>query len=273
MDQKHIDRSAGFTLIEIGIIVPLLITSLLVVFSALFVLLKSSSIESASLNSVYDAQDALSTIERDATLTSQFLPTTETGIADAYKPTTNGSSWQYYGDSLASSTRVLILRSYATVENPQSNTRRPAYINNLGCGASTLYYNSVMSYNTIYFVKNKNLYRRIALNPSTSTCETPYQKQTCPSTEDLGGARDASCKADDELIATNVSDFSVTYYATPTSTNSLDVYANTANGTLVATAATVKVSITLSRTAYGTPVTYTASTTISKQNTSTGGGS
>lgn len=267
------DRTAGFTLIEIGVIVPLLISSLLVVFSALFVLLKSSSIESTSLNNVYDTQEALSTIERDATLTSQFLPTTETGIIDVYKPTTNSNTWQYYGDTLTSSTRVLILRSYATVDNPQSGTRRPAYINNLGCGASTLYYNSVQSYNTIYFVKNKKLYRRITTNPTQSTCDTAYQKQSCPSTEDLGMARDASCKADDELIATDVSNFSVTYYATPTSSSSLDVYSNTSSGTLVSTAATVKISITITRTAYGTSVPYTATTTISKQNTSTGGGS
>lgn len=267
------DRSAGFTLIEIGVIVPLLISSLLIIFSALYVLLKSSSIESTSLNSVYDTQDALSTIERDATLTSQFLPTTETGITDLYKPTTNSNTWQYYGDTLSSSTRVLILRSYATIDNPQATSRRPAYINNLGCGASTLYYNSVQSYNTIYFVKNKKLYRRIATNSSQPTCSTPYQKQSCPSSEDLGGSRDASCKADDELIASDVSNFSVAYYATPTSTNNLDVYSNTTSGSQVLTAATVKISLTITRTAYGTPVTYTATTTISKQNTSSGGGS
>ena len=86
-------------------------------------------------------------------------------------------------------------------------------------------YNSVLSYNTIYFVKNKNLYRRIALNPSTTTCETYYQKQSCPSLDDLGGAgQDASCKADDELVATGVTNFSVDYYATPSSTSSLNVY-------------------------------------------------
>lgn len=271
MNQRT-NRAAGFTLIEIGVIVPLLITSLLVVFSALYVLLKSSSIESTSLNNVYDTQEALSTIERDATLTSQFLPTTETGITDAYKPTTNGNTWQYYGDSLGSSTRVLILRSYATIDNPQAASRRPAYINNLGCDPSTLYYNSVQSYNTIYFVNNKKLYRRITTNPTQSTCETPYQKQSCPTIEDLGGSRDISCKADDELIATDVSSFSVMYYATPTSTSSLDVYGDTTSGSLVSTAATVKISITITRTAYGTPVTYTASTTISKQNTSSGGG-
>ncbi|TAH33226.1 hypothetical protein EYC58_01185 [Candidatus Saccharibacteria bacterium] len=240
----------GFTIIEIGIIVPILIVFLLALFNSLWLLLQSSSVERTETNSAYDIQAALSIIEKDVMLSSQFLATTDSGITDAYPPTSNGNTWSYLGEN--SNVRALILKTYATTTNTESNERQPIFLDQVGCTAATIYYNDVLDYNTIYFVKNDTLYRRKIINTSSTTCNPAYQKQSCPSLETLGtGTRSATCQADDEPVAQNVSGFTITYYDKSNSTTPIDTYASGADPALLQTANAVKVTITISRKAMG----------------------
>mgnify|MGYP001407092577 CR=1 FL=1 len=266
-------KSAGFTLVEIGIIVPILIVTVLILFDALFAMIRASSVERGKIDLAYDAQNAITNIESDAVLASMYLPAVDTGItADPYKPSSNGGSWSYLGDSAAS--RVLIVRLFSTTANPLSSDRQPAFIGNPAgaeCNATNIYFNDVQQYNAIYFLKNGNLYRRKVIDKTTSLCNPgQYQKFSCPSQEDLTaqglGTRNATCQADDELLASNVTNFTVQYYGSKLGNTPLDVYAGGADPNLVTTAADAEISMTLSRTVSGETISKTSSLRMSKLN-------
>lgn len=257
----------GFTLIEIGIIVPLLIVALLALFDSLYLMLQSSAVERTRLDSAYDIQASLSGIEKDVMLTSQFLATKDAAISDAYPPSSNGGTWSYLGDT--AETRTLILKTYASTTNPEAQDRQPIFLNQAGCDASNIYYNDVLDYNTIYFIKGGNLYKRRIIETGGALCATPHQLQSCPSLETLGTqSRDASCKADDELIAKDVSNFAVQYFDNSASTTPIDVYAASADPALLQGANAVKVSITITRKAMGKSTPVTSSIIIPRLNIS-----
>lgn len=260
-------HSAGFTIVELAIIVPILIVSVLVLFESMFYLVRVAAINRTQTALIYENQNALNIIEADAVLTTTFLPTTDTNVTDVYKPTSNAGQWSYLGDTQDSATRVLILRAFNTTTNPLSADRVPSFLSALGCDTDDIYSNDILQYNIIYFVKDGNLYRRRALDTSQATCETPYQKQSCPSLETLGlPTRDTSCAADDELIATDVTAFSVQYYQTKNSSTPMDVYNVLADPDTVSVAAAVDVSLTLARDAYHQNTVYTSSIRIARLN-------
>lgn len=266
-------KSAGFTLIEIGIIVPILIVTVLVLFDALFAMIRSSDVEAGKIDMTYDKQIAVNNIESDVILSSLFLPSLDTGLTtDPYPPTSNGGAWSYLGDS--STSRVLIARIYSTTLNPLDVNRQPVFIGNpagVECNATNIYFNNVQQYNAVYFVKNGNLFRRRIIDKTTLVCDPgQYQKFSCPSQDDLDaqglGARSSTCQADDELLATNVTDFTVQYYGSKTSTTPLDVYAVAADPNLVSTAADAELTITMTRKVSGDTITSTSTLRMSKLN-------
>jgi type II secretory pathway pseudopilin PulG len=257
----------GFTLVEVGIIMPMLIVIVIGLFGVLFAMIHSSAIEKVNIAITYDAQKVLTAFEGDASLTSAFLPTSDTTVADPYKPTTNGNQWSYLGDATTSATRVLMMRVYNTSTNPYSTTRTPSYLSALGCTESTIYLNSVLQYDVIYFVSGSNLYRRTDIDTTQATCLTPYQKQSCPSLDTLGlSSRDAACVVDDELIAKDVTAFSVDYFASDSETVPLDVYSTGADPDLVTTATTVVITTTITRKAYGDNLTGSSTIRVSRLN-------
>lgn len=256
---------SGFTIIEVGIVVPMLIVMLLGLTSTLYFALRANVTQQVQTTSAYDIQQALSIMERDVALTSQFLDTTDTTATDAYPPSTNGGKWSYLGSGTTQ--RTLILRSYATTTNPDSNDRQPAFMNQVGCDADKIYYNDAIDYNTIYFLLNNNLYRRRILKPTaTSPCNTPYQQQSCPSLETLkSGSRDSSCQSDDELIVSGVSEFSIDYYGMDP--DPLDAYNGTSGATTVQNATAVEIRITTTRKAMGKDAKVTSSLLMPSLNT------
>ncbi len=266
-------KSAGFTLIEIGIIVPILIVTVLIIFDALFAMIRASEVESGKIDLTFDKQTAINNVESDVILASLFLPSVDSGMTtDPYKPTTNGNAWSYLGDS--STSRVLIARLYSTTLNPLDANRQPAFIGNPAgseCNATNIYYNNVQQYNAIYFVRDSNLYRRRLIDKTTLLCDPgQYQKFSCPSQDYLTskglGTRNGTCQADDELLAANVSSFTVQYYSSKTSTTPLDVYAVSADPDLVTTAADAEITLTLSKKVSGETITTTSKLRMSKLN-------
>lgn len=267
-------KSAGFTLIEVGIIVPILIVMVLIIFDALMTMIRASTLEAGKVNITYDRQIAMSNIESDLVLASVYLPTTDSENPDPYDPSTG---WSYEGSGQDS--RVLIARMYATTLNPLDPNRRPAFQDDddpvgAACQPANLFSNPVHEYNVIYFVENGNLFRRRIINTTTALCSPgQYQKLSCPSPERLAelglGARDSSCSADDEVIATNVGAFSVQYYGSKTSTTPLSVYTggNAADrAELVTTAADAEITLTLSKKVGGNTISSTSTLRFSKLN-------
>ena len=260
--KKH--STAGFTLIEVAIVVPILALTVLSLLGALTAIIRTSAMSRSQINITYDLQTALDTIEDDVLLTSLLLPTIDSAaggvitVSDPYKPTSNGGTWSYLGDT--SATRTLILRRYATTTNSNASARQAVYLNANGCGPTTIYTNEALSVNIVYFVKNNNLYRRTLTDTSKSTCSTQYQKQSCPV-----GSIDIKCKADDEMILANVTNFNITYLTDSRSDTAYDAY-SVGNSGLVSTASTIKIDITASAGLGSQAVTSTSSIRITKLN-------
>lgn len=274
MSQLRNRSSAGFTIIEVAVIVPILIVTALFLFQALFVMIRTSTVDRANVDMLHDSQSALAHIESDALLASDFLATPDAFLtasdspSDPYQPS---GGFTYKGSSATS--RVLLARTYSTTTNPRAAARNPVYVGNPSgseCTGSNAYLNSVMQYNVIYFVKNNDLFRRKVIDSKTNTCVAQYQKRSCPSVANLAlegiGSRNAACQADDELLARDVTNFSVQYYDSSTGTTPLNVYATGASPSLLATAVNAEITISISRKAYGEAVTSTSTFRLAKIN-------
>lgn len=265
MRTLHRRQEKGFTLVEMIVVMTVLLVTAFFLFDLLWGILRTSDTDKVRLNMIHDRQTAMTVIEKDVSLTSRYLTTIDAGLTENYPPAANGNAWSYRGDS--STSRVLLLRAYSTTENPLSSTRQPVFVGSGGaCSSTAIYFNTVLRYNLIYFVKNGNLYRRHLVDTSTPTCTSQYQKTSCPSAVDLGTGQNANCGADDELILRNVSDFSIRYYASKTSTTPQDVYASGANPSLVTGSVDIEVSLTASTLVAGQPVSTSSSLRISKLN-------
>ncbi len=255
----------GFTIIEFAIVIPILILVAISMFNILLSILNTNDFERDRLNAIHDKEAAIDIIESDVALSSRYLTTIDSGVENPYPPTSNGGTWSYKGDSATS--RYLILRTYSTTENPLSGNRQPVFKGSgTDCDTAHLYFNEVQRYNVIYFVKNNNLYRKRLVNTSAPTCSTQYQKLSCPSKVDLGTNQLSSCKADDELLLSNVSSFTVNYYPSRTSTTASDVYASGADTALVTGATDAEVIVTVSKKSSGKTMTVTGKLRMTKLN-------
>jgi len=262
-DSRH--KSHGFTLIEVMLVVSIMLVAVMLLFNVMWSMINDGTAQREQLVLTYDRQTAMNIIESDIALASRFLPALDSGLTDPYLPTSNGGVWSYKGDSATG--RYLLLRSYSTTQNPLSSTREPVFIDGGGnCNTSDKYFNADQRYNTIYFVKNGNLYRRRIVDTATATCDPQYQKTSCPSAVDLGAAQSSSCGADDELLVGNVTNFSIDYYASRSSNTKLDVYATGALPSLVTTALDAEVTLVVSKQAGGKTVTSQSTLRISKLN-------
>ncbi len=269
--KRHAD-TAGFTLVEFAIVVPILIVTAIVLFDGLFAMIKSSTTERAQIDISYEKEAAVNAIESDNILASLYLPTNDATLTDPYTPTTNSGTWSYLGTS--STERALLMRVYSTYGSPLSSTRQPVFIGNpvgAECTGANIYFNDVQQYNVAFFIKNGNLYRRRLVDKTTLTCFAQYQKLSCPTVADLAAIgispRNSSCDGDDELLAKNVTNFSINYYGTKTATTPLDVYAGGADPNLVTTAVDAEITLTINRTVSGQSITSTSTLRMSKLNT------
>ena len=132
-----------------------------------------------------------------------------------------------------------------------------------------LTYNAQLPYYLIYFVRDGNLYRRTLTDTTTPLCSSgQYQKQSCPKV-DL--TPHASCKANDELIVSNVSSFTIAYTTTSYNGNGtatitdIDAYSKTSS-TIFEEVSNVVVTLKLKKTLSGTSRETTLSLRVSRVN-------
>jgi hypothetical protein len=106
-----------------------------------------------------------------------------------------------------------MLSNVATTQNRSTDTRTPVYTDGPTFNCTTeMVFNPLQTYLIVYFVRSQKLYRRIITDTTTPLCNGPdSQKQSCP--PELSGSWNAICKARDEIIASDVSTFSVDYYS------------------------------------------------------------
>lgn len=203
MESRKSSQS-GFTLIEVLVISPVLIFTIVITLSYLFNLYGQLTQQASQLNLQSDAQTILFSIQDDLTYAREFSTAKYPSLSDAYAPS---GGWTSQNTNPA---RVIILVP-ATTASHRSPDRQTVYLNEVGCtpdvDLETMQSNSLAFHNIIYFVNGSNLYKR-TLSPSTGTamCGTPYLRQSCPAANAT-----STCPAD-KLISSQVNAFTATYY-------------------------------------------------------------
>ncbi|MDB5160919.1 MAG: hypothetical protein JWO96_299 [Candidatus Saccharibacteria bacterium] len=236
-------RQAGFTLVELLVVSPIIMVVAIGTVTFLFNQYGQLVKQSAQLNLRLEAQDILFGLQDDLWYANQFTSDLNSNLIDNYQPAGGWTS--------NSTPKTLIVSTAALTKNRRDSTRQPVYINESTCtppdgdGVNSVLYNNV-----IYFVSGTNLYKRVVSAPSSlALCGTSYQQQTCPSANAT-----STCRAD-VLLSDHVSSFDVTYYDT--------------NNTVITTpelAESVKASINLADKAYAENITASSSMRLRKLN-------
>lgn len=252
-------RLAGFTLIEVMVIAPILILTLGGFVYTLSTIIADSLVIRDTNGVIYDTQGALDRIEQDARLSVQFLSTS------GALPSPQGSDGTpaYTGTAAFTSTQsnTLIFSTISTDSNPLSPTRQAIYFANPPCNVSQIY-NTRLLTTVIYYVNGGSLYRRTYVPSWTTTtgqsntvCAAPWQENSCSPGYNPSITQ---CQTNDALIMNNVQSLTPTYYTTPDGSTSTSVPEN---------ASTIKVSIQAGKTTAGQPVSFTGAIQATKLNT------
>lgn len=188
----------GFTLVEVLIMAPIMILTIVFLMSFLFSQYGQLTQQGAQINLQTEAQVVTFSMEDDVFFANAFVQNLNDGLSDTYQPS---GGWKYN-----TTPQTLIISDPAVTKNHRDANRQPVYINTLGCDASVLDQNSPLYNNIIYFVSGTTLYKRTVSAPSTmSTCGTSFQKQTCPASNAT-----TACPAD-KILTDKVESFSITY--------------------------------------------------------------
>jgi len=225
----YLKKGGGFTLIEMLVVAPFVILLIGTTVSIISTLTGDSLKVVSKNEKIHEVQDALERIEATSERAKQgFEATTTQSPLTAPQGKNSGTT------AFSSNATTLVIQIPATTENPLSNSRRILYTD----AACSIIYVAYL----VYFVDSGTLYERTIRGSSATSgysvnssnvcvTSTPWQRGSCTS------AGSGVCVKADEVLATDVTNFAVTY---PTS-------------------ATAKVSLTASKTVAGEDQTYTSS--------------
>jgi competence protein ComGC len=233
----------GFTLIEVLVISPVVMITVILTMSYLFNQYGELTKQGTQIILKTQAQTISFSMQDDVFFSTSFASDKNDNLIDAYAPS---GGWK-------SNTNppTLILSSVALTQSRKNASRSPVYINTLGCSPDDVKtQNDELQNNIIYFASGTNLYKRILTAPSSlSTCGTSYQKQSCP-------APNATVACPKDILLTDkLSSFGVTYY---------DV--NNAVTTTPELAEKIKVDLTLQDKADAEDITASSSLVLKKLN-------
>ena len=192
---------AGFTLIEILIVSPIMMVTIIITMSLLFSQYGQLTQQGAQVNLNVEAQNIVFSMQDDIFFANSFNQSKNDNLVDAHQPS---GGWQYN-----SNPPTFIISTPALTANRRSADRQVVYVNTEGCDASVLEENSVLYNNIIYFRSGNTLYKRVLGTPSgMSTCGTNYMKQTCPA-----ASASSTCPAD-RILTDKLDTITYTYYDT-----------------------------------------------------------
>jgi len=206
-------RQRGFTLVEMLIVAPLIVLVIATLVGFLLGLVGDSVVANTRTQAVYDIQTALTQIERDSFLGTQFMstyvPNSPQGKDDSVKAfkTTEGD---------------IIINQFGTTSDPTDATRAIVYYANQpqACGGQ-YQANQPFFVKVIYFLKtesdgSQSLYRRMieplnntGSNNGDTTCGVPWQRGSC-TVQNLSSS--LRCASKDMKLLTNVALFTTTYF-------------------------------------------------------------
>ncbi|MES2630503.1 MAG: hypothetical protein V4611_00935 [Patescibacteria group bacterium] len=219
--------SAGFTLIEMMVIAPIVILAI-GSFIAVVVSLSGEVLSSRASNVLaYDVQGALNQIETDVKLSSSFLAANSISFNATNNPQGYGAvgSTTNFSSTGGTSGTSLILASPATNADPLSTTARMIYLANdpNSCATYAEYSkNEPLMTNIIYFTDSAGtLWKRTVMpygyDNAALRCgaNTTWQRPSCQI-----GYTNAFCKTNDEKLVEGVGStgLSINYYPTADST-------------------------------------------------------
>ena len=209
-------RHAGFTLVEMLAVAPIVLIVIGVLISAMVSMIGDALVANARTVVAYNTRDALNRIEEDARISINFMSTFSLISAPQGKDGGTGA--------FNSGNDDLIMTQQATTDNPYNNTRDLVYYANQphSCSGRKTG-NRVLLSRVIYFTKagsdgKKQLWRRVIVrdanknNPPTvdTVCDLPWQRNTCP--VGTNSATYPRCRANDELLLEHITNFRTAYY-------------------------------------------------------------
>ena len=221
---RRIDSiESGFSLVEMLIIAPIVILVIGIFISAIVSMTGDVLSTRGSTALAFNVQDALNRIDQDVKLSGAFLATNDIVLTSPQGYNNDTTNFHNVNTDPAIGT-ILILKTYATTSNPLNSTRNLVYMSGQPnpCSSVQVNQNQPLMTNTIYFVKNNTLWRRViaSSNYATSGCvngsiSTPWQQPSCAPT--ISGTM---CKTQDERLLDGIqtNGFSVSYYMTTGST-------------------------------------------------------
>ncbi len=235
-------NSKGFTLIEVLIMAPIIMVTIIIIMSFLFNQYGQLTQQGAQINLNVEAQNIVFSMQDDIFYANAFVDDLNSNLVDSHQPS---GGW----DGTTTPTTLLI-STPAMTQNHRSASRQPVYINTVGCGSSVLEDNDALYNNIIYFSSGTTLYKRIVSAPSTlATCGTSFLKQTCPA-----ASVTSTCQAD-IVLTKNLQSFTATWY---------DSSGNVV--TSPGSATTIKVDLQLKDRAYATDIYANSTITLKKLN-------
>ncbi len=198
--RNPLQSSRGFTLVEMLVVAPILMLTIVLTISYLFNQYGQLTKQSSEVNLRVEAQTISFNMQDDIFFASAFVKNINPNLVDSNEPS---GGWSYN-----TTPQTLIISTAALTTNKKDQARSPVYINTLGCSPdATKEQNTILQNNIIYFVNGTNLYKRTLTAPaSMATCGTSYQKQTCPK------AKSSTSCPEDVLLTDKLDTFSVTYY-------------------------------------------------------------
>jgi type II secretory pathway pseudopilin PulG len=265
---RHHNLRTGFTIVEMLVVAPIVILVIGGFIAGLLYLTGDALMESRKVKLVNDTQTVLDQMEEDIKMSGAFLAVNNMAIV----------SPQGFNDATSNFTNVglstgpaLILNTFVTNTNPQSQTRRLVNIAdmpNLCSSGNAVYQNQVMTMNTVYFVKDNTLWKRtLATNGYASkVCSgtTIWQRPSCSP-----GRTGTMCLSQDEALlkVNGTLAIAVNYYDSPSSTTALNGAAtgtDTARQAVMDTARTVQVTISATTQVAGRDVSQQSSIRVSR---------
>lgn len=260
------NKTDGFTLVEMLVVAPIVILVIGAFVSAIIFMTGNILATRSSGKLQYSVQDALNSIERDASLSSSYLATNNLVIQS---PQGYNNDTTAFHNADAVNGTALILNSYATTSSPLSSTQDFIYKSSPNaCNSGIANQNPKLMFNVVYFVKNNILWRRIVAPADylTSGCSAPWQQPSC-----APGQTGSYCLVQDEKLVEGVSaanGFIVSYYDTPSSANSNTTASDSTQSDSVRQAildkvGTIDVKISATSTVAGRSISQTASSRAS----------
>jgi Tfp pilus assembly protein PilE len=252
---------AGFTLVEMLVIAPIVILAI-GAFLTVIISMTGEVLSSRGSNALaYNVQDALNRIEQDVKQSTTFLAqnniTLTAGEAQGYN--NDATNFTNVGGTSGTS---LILNSVVTNGNPLSLSSGVVYLANQpnDCSSTNVSVNAPMTMNIVYFVKDNTLWRRTIMPSNYASgsirCSTPWQQPSC-----APGYTAVFCKTNDVKLVDGVSadGFFVQYYANAAASSPNPTAANTGSSVAdrniaLSSISTVGISISASQSVAGRTV-------------------